>query len=266
MALKTGIFAPNSPTLMFPDRHQQTVAALREIAAELQIVELLVVASPHFFSRGGLKVEVSPKPRFLQDYHGFPEDWYNARYEPPGEPEAASKLVEAGKKAGLPVQGTDQWGIDHGAWTPLLHLIPQASVPTICLSISDLPWATHRQWGQVIRRTLDGLGKSWALVATGALTHRLDMITWDENRPFPEGEQYDREVLQRLTEGRFDEIDKIDPQLERAAAPEGNNRTLAILLGALGPLAKAEVLSYERMYTGVSLTTVVFRVAQAVRG
>lgn len=259
MGLEAAIFTSNSPTLMFPHLHKATVDGLRSLAATFSDLDALVVVSPHFMAKDGFLVNVAQRPEFLQDYYGFPADWYKVRYEPTGDPELGHALVTEGKKNGVPVEATTEWGIDHGAWTPLLHLVPEARVPVVCLSISNLFPAEHRRWGAAIRRAIDGSGKRVAFVATGALSHRLDMITWGVNQPFPEAERYDQGVIELLKQGKFDAIERVDQDLYRAAAPEGNNGPLYILLGVIGAPQPVKLVSYERMYTGVSLATVRFQ-------
>lgn len=256
--LKAALFLPNSPTLIFPDNHPETIEALQRLRPQLQGVEVMLVASPHFAARGGFFIDSSEQPRFIQDYYGFPQDWYDVRYEPPGAPAVAGALLEAGRKAGLPVELTGEWGIDHGAWTPLLHLAPEADLPVVCLSISDLSPAEHRRWGETIGRTMESLGKTWAFLGTGAPSHRLDLVRFDKEFSFPDGERYDAELILRLEQGRFGEIESIDPQLTIAAAPEGGNGTLYMLLGAVGNHGPARVLAHERLSGAASLLTVSF--------
>lgn len=263
MPLQEAVFAGHSPTLLEPDLHPASVGALRKLAAELSPIDLALVVSPHWQQAQAFLVHSGLKPPCIQDFYGFPPSYYALRYEPPGAPDLAARLAAAGEAAGVPVRETTDWGLDHGHWTPLIHLLPDAAIPVVPLSISDLPPAAHRRWGAVIRRFLDARPERVLFIATGSLTHRLDMVTWGENHPFPAGERFDREVLDALRAGDFDRLMTIDADLVREAAPEGGWGPLMLLAGVIGPGSAGEVIAYERLWTGASLAVVRFAAGSA---
>ena len=69
----------------------------------------------------------------IHDFYGFPEQLYRFHYEVPGSPELAARAAEL--LAPVPVAQTDRWGLDHGAWTVLMHAFPEADIPVVQLSL-----------------------------------------------------------------------------------------------------------------------------------
>lgn len=256
-----GIFAPHTPTLFEAGAHPETERALRGLGHRLAGADAVLVASPHWRARGGFLVQASPRPRCIQDYYGFPAAYYDLRYDPPGDPDLAEAVAAEARASGLEARATREWGLDHGHWVPLLFLIPEARVPVVGLSISTADAEDHTRFGEAAARAAAAAGRRVAVVATGSLSHRLDRVTWGEHRPDPEGEAFDRRVIACLTEGRPEDLRGIDRRLREAAAPEGDLGPLHILLGALGAAqgpGRARLVAYERFFTSVSLTTLIW--------
>lgn len=265
-AVQVGVYCPHTPTLFEEGLHPVTERALRGLAPLLAGVDALVVASPHWLGRGGFLVQAAARPRCIQDYYGFPPAYYSFRYDAVGDPDLARAIAAEARATGLVAETTEAWGLDHGHWVPLLFLRPDAGLPVVALSISTGGPEEHRGFGEAVARAAASLGRRVALVATGSPNHRLDGLTWGENRPDPAGEAFDRTLIERLLAGRPDDVAGIERRLWEAAEPEGGLRPLFILLGALrsgggaaGGGLSAELLGYERMFTSISLLTMTFR-------
>lgn len=264
MAVPVGMYLPHSPTLFEEGLHQETARALRRLAPLLAGTDALVVVSPHWVGRGSFLVQASERPRCIQDYYGFPPGYYDVRYEPPGDPELAATIAGEAASAGVPARPTPEWGLDHGHWVPLFFLRPDARLPVVGLSIGTGSREDHVRFGEAVARAAARLGRRVAVLGTGSLSHRLDRITWGEHRADPEGEEFDRQVIGCLAEGRPGDLARIERRLWQAAAPEGGLGPLYVLLGALGAgdgrdgTVRAELVGYERMFTSVSLATLLF--------
>ncbi len=130
----------------------------------------VVVMSPHTATRSSIVLGAS-QHETIHDFGGFPAPLYEVRYDAPGSPAVAREVMNALAAADLPIQGTPQGGLDHGIWTTLMHLYPQADVPVVPLSL--VPTMKPAQV-QAIGRALRGLREQGVLVVgSGSLTHNL---------------------------------------------------------------------------------------------
>jgi 4,5-DOPA dioxygenase extradiol len=142
--------------------------AFRALGAALPRPKAILSISAHWFVAGTfLTGELRPKT--IHDFGGFPRELYEQQYPAPGDPELA------GRVAGL--LGKDRtalrmdWGLDHGTWTVLLHLLPAADCPVVQLSIDGrLPAAQHLALGKALAPLRD---EGVLIMGSGNVTHNL---------------------------------------------------------------------------------------------
>ena len=226
---------------------------LKEWSKKLGKYDTIVVISPHFFSWSGtFLVETQPTLECIQDYYGFPDELYKFCYSAENNVKLAKKIVEEGKKVGLPIKEDNKWGLDHGAWIPLMCMYPEG-VKAVAISITDLPAKIHYQLGEVINKVA---GEDNVLVmGTGSPTHRLELMYLNVK---PKQSKFDEILIEKLKENDFSSIFSLEGTKEwKDASPEGMLRPLYVVLGALKP-KKAEIIGYEVPYGGVSMLAVEF--------
>jgi 4,5-DOPA dioxygenase extradiol len=138
----------------------------REMGAGIPRPRAILVISAHWETRGAQVLNL-PKPEMIYDMYGFPRELYEVKYPAPGSPETAKEIVQKIKG----VSPTGYWGFDHGAWSILVHLFPDASVPCFQLSLST---TRNIRWHYDFARQLSFLREEGILiVGSGNIVHNL---------------------------------------------------------------------------------------------
>ena len=260
-----GVFAPNAPNLIDPSvlgvGGEETVAALGGLDLEHRIrPDAIVVASPHWQSPGRFLVDTTPRPRFIEDFSGFPPAMYGHRYAPPGDPDLARALVRAGSEAGLPVEASSAWGLDHGAWSALSRMAPSATIPVVPLSSYPGDPAAHARWGQVVAEASESSGKAVAFVGTGQILHNFSKFSFGPAAErWPEGETIEGEILARMLRPDWESVAGYDPVRWRLADPEGGLAPYFALAGAVGQRLRPHLVANERCFGSAGMSVIEFR-------
>jgi 4,5-DOPA dioxygenase extradiol len=145
--------------------------SLTKLAARLPRPQAVCVVSAHWVTEGS-HVITSAHPRTIHDFYGFPRALYEVQYPAPGAPEVAEKVASNPE-----ITADDRWGLDHGSWSVLRHMYPQADVPAFQLSLDERrSFKQHLDLGREIQFLRD---RGVLILGSGNIVHNLGRIDWD---------------------------------------------------------------------------------------
>jgi 4,5-DOPA dioxygenase extradiol len=151
------------------------VAGFRRIAATLPKPNAIVCISAHWETRG-TQVTAMPQPQTIHDFGGFPPALYQVQYPAKGSPELATDIKNLITLT--EVELDQKWGLDHGAWSVIKHLYPNADVPVVQLSLDyfKTPQAHYELGQQLLALRKKGI----LIIGSGNLVHNLRLVAWDK--------------------------------------------------------------------------------------
>ena len=181
-------------------------------------------------------------PRTIHDFGGFPRELYQVKYPAPGDNELACRTEEL--LAHLPIEMDNSWGLDHGTWSVLMHVYPEANVPVVQLSIDETqPARFHFEVGKLLAPLRD---EEILIIGSGNLVHNLHTYAWGMHTPEP----YDWAVRFETIARKLMVSSKFDPLIDYESL--GRDALLAIptpdhylpLLYVLGTKHEDEEISF----------------------
>lgn len=147
----------------------------RAISQKIEKPRAILCISAHWETRG-TQITAMSQPPTIHDFGGFPRELYEVQYPAPGDPQLAAETKTLITKT--EVELTDQWGLDHGAWSVIRHLYPDADVPVLEMSID---YTKGPQFHYELGRELASLRQKGVLIiGSGNLVHNLRMVAWDK--------------------------------------------------------------------------------------
>lgn len=171
--------------------------AWREIGAAIPRPRAVLVVSAHWYI-GTTAVTAMSHPRTIHDFYGFPEQLYEVEYPAPGLPELAGEIAELVKPMWTGAD-RDQWGLDHGTWSVLTHLLPKADVPVVQLSINAIqPLEYHLELARKLSTLRD---HGVLMLSSGNVVHNLKCIDWRaQNNGADWAHRFDDAVIKQMSE------------------------------------------------------------------
>ena len=150
-------------------------ARWKKMAKEIPTPKAVLVVSAHWLSRG-TKITAMDFPETIHDFGGFPQELFQVQYPAPGSPLLAKETKELVKS--LAIEEDHDWGLDHGTWTVVRHMYPEADIPVLQLSIDrNRPAKYHFE---LAKELFDLRKKGVLIMGSGNMVHNLGMLAWDK--------------------------------------------------------------------------------------
>lgn len=150
-----------------------------QLAKEIPTPKAVLVVSAHWFTKG-TKITAMDFPKTIHDFGGFPQALFDVQYPAPGNPALAKETAELLHSANVELD--HDWGLDHGTWTIVRFMYPDAKTPVLQLSID---YSKAPQYHYDLAKELYALRRKGVLIiGSGNMVHNLRMVAWDKlNEP-----------------------------------------------------------------------------------
>jgi len=180
------------------------VQGFRMVISTIEKPKAILCISAHWETKGTM-VTAMKSPRTIHDFGGFPDKLYQIQYPAPGSPELAEetkKLLDTAE-----VHLDDKWGLDHGSWSVIKHMYPNADVPVIQLSLDN---TRNAKYHYELAKELSKLREKGVLVVgSGNLVHNLRMVDWkklNENYAYDWAQEASDKMKRFILGGNHDQL------------------------------------------------------------
>ena len=147
----------------------------KKLASEIERPKAVLCISAHWLTRGTF-ITAMEHPQTIHDFGGFPQALFDVQYPAPGDPKLAEETL--GLITSTKVELDHEWGLDHGTWTIVRHMYPEADIPVLQFSID---YNKPAQYHYDLAKELIALRKKGVLIlGSGNMVHNLRMVAWDK--------------------------------------------------------------------------------------
>ena len=227
------------------------------IAGEIPKPDAILCISAHWYVPSTMVTSMK-QPRTIHDFYGFPQKLYEQQYTAPGSPELASTIANSLRE--YTVTTDSSWGLDHGTWSVLKKMYPDANIPTVQLSID---YSKPPQFHYDLGSKLDFLrNQNVLIIGSGNLVHNLSMINPQSDAPaYDWAVKFEEEIMKSLNAKddealvNFKDMGRV---AEQAHPYVDHYLPLLYAKGAAGKDTSMQVYNQHFVYGSVSMTCFMF--------
>lgn len=156
------------------DAITDTLGAIgKEVISKHGKPKAILMVSAHWYKDRNL-VQRTENPEQIYDMYGFPQALYDVVYSPKGCLELSDAVLAV---KGLGAEADNSWGIDHGTWTPLVHMFPDADIPVVQLSVNGVAGPERcYEYGRMLAPLRE---QGYMLMGSGNVVHNLRAVNWE---------------------------------------------------------------------------------------
>ncbi len=223
------------------ERNQYT-ETLREIAKKIPTPNAILCVSAHW-ETNGTWVTSMESPKTIHDFYGFPKELFDIQYPAPGNFSLAKNISEIISNPKINLDA-NEWGLDHGTWSVLRHLYPDANIPVLQLSLDKRkPMSFHFELGKELSYLRE---KGVLIIGSGNLVHNLQKIDWSPNvKPHDWAQEFDDWIKNKITSRDFNSILNESLNLPSGKLSHPTAEHFHPLLYILGSSTNEDTLKFE---------------------
>ncbi len=156
--------------------------------------------SAHWYENGTY-IQDAENPKQIYDMYGFPEELYQVKYPVRGCGELTEKVKEL---LGSTVTVNNEWGIDHGTWTTLVHVFPNADIPVVQLSVNKN--ISEQECFEIGRKLAPLREQGYLIMANGNVVHNLRLADWNNPGGTKKTQDFNANIISLVDDGKIDEL------------------------------------------------------------
>lgn len=217
----------------------------------------ILIVSAHWYTNG-VKIMGSENPKMIYDMYGFPKELYEMQYNAPGNHDLAVEISEILSAESAVVD--DKMGFDHGVWSILAHMYPDADIPVIEMSVDrKLSPRAHFEIGKKLKELRN---RGIAVFASGNVVHNFAYIDFSKSGGNAKAVEFDKIIKEKIVGREFDSVINYKEEINNhkiAFETPDHFFPLLYVLGASYEDDKIEVFNDDVVMGALSMTGYIFR-------
>lgn len=160
---------------MYAIEENEFTESWRELGGKLPEPTAILSISAHWETRG-TQMTAMDRPPTIHDFGGFPRELYEVQYPASGSPELVRETIKT--VSDVPILPDNRWGLDHGTWSVVSRMYPNANVPVVQMSLDY--HKTPREHYDLAKELKEFRKKGVLIIGSGNIVHNLRHVAWDK--------------------------------------------------------------------------------------